>query len=134
MATFETGNANAAGASTRGWFVGDLAEWAARQGASFDASSTPRQSTNVLVKWLSHPPGDERGGWAEPDRFYTLSLIVDGEMELAFRSNGGEPRRVHLAQRGDYVMWYGPEYAHWWRTGAGCTMLTVRWPVADGAG
>ena len=130
--TLETGNARAAGADSRGWFVGDLAAWAAERGAAFDAPGTPRQSDRVQVKWLAHPPGDERRGWAEPDDACTLSLLVDGAMWLEFRALNGARRSVRLSAPGDYVVWYGPEYSHSWRTDAGCTMVTVRWPAGDG--
>ena len=132
MPTLETGNAHAAGAASRGWFVGDLAGWAAERGAALATAETPRQSGRVEVKWLAHPPGDARSGWAEPDGSYTLSLLIDGEMRLDFRSPDGGRESVRLAARGDYVVWYGPAYSHAWRTDAGCTMVTVRWPAADG--
>jgi hypothetical protein len=129
MAKIDTGNAHAAGAASRGWFIGDLAAWAAERGATFDPASTPRQSAHVQLKWLMHPPGDERPAWAEPDSSYTLSLLIAGDMRLDFRSANGERQSVSLAAPGDYALWYGPEHAHWWRTEGGCTMVTVRWPV-----
>ena len=60
LTTLESGNASEANASSRGWFVGDLAAWAAERGESFDPSSTPRQSADVQVKWFVHPPGHSR--------------------------------------------------------------------------
>jgi hypothetical protein len=125
----ETGNAHVAGAAARGWFVGDLAAWAAQRGAASDAAGTLRQSDRVQVKWLVHPPGDERREWAEPDDSLTLSVLVDGDMRLEFRARGGEPESVRLSGPGDYVIWPGPEYSHWWRTEGGCTMVTIRWPA-----
>jgi hypothetical protein len=32
-----------------------------------------------------------------------------------------------LTRPGDYVIWYGPSWAHTWRTERGCTVITVRW-------
>jgi hypothetical protein len=125
----ETGNAHVAGAAARGWFVGDLAAWAAQRGAGFDAAGTLRQSDHVQVKWLVHPPGDERREWAEPDDSLTLSVLVNGDMRLEFRARGSEPESVRLSGPGDYVIWPGSEYSHWWRTEGGCTMITVRWPA-----
>ena len=122
------GNAADAGAASRGWFVGDLVAWAASRGES-PPTATFRQSTHLQVKWSVHPPGDERVGWAEPDANVTLNVLVDGEARVEFRDIGGAERSVPLAQRGDYVLWHGPTYAHWWRTEGGCTLLTVRWPV-----
>jgi hypothetical protein len=123
----EVGNANDAGAASRGWFVGDLAAWAVSRGASLDLSATPRQSSRIEVKWLVHPAGDRRAGWAERDRSFALSVLVDGEMRLDFRALDGDVRPVHLTRPGDYVIWHGPTYSHVWWTDAGCTMLTVRW-------
>ena len=131
MPKLETGNANVAGAATRGWFVGDLAEWAAQRGAMSDAGSTLRQSDRVQVKWLVHPAGDERAEWAERDDSHTLSILLDGEMQYDFRGRDGQTESIRLSARGDYVIWPGSEYDHWWRTEGGCTMITVRWPAPD---
>jgi hypothetical protein len=129
-ATLETGNAADAGAAARGWLVGDLAAWAASRGESLDPAATPRQSAHLEVKWLAHPAGDERPGWAEPDDCFSLSVLIDGHVRFDFLDVHGGTREVRLAQRGDYVLWHGPTYAHSWRTASGCTLLTVRWPVA----
>ena len=131
VTTLESGNAAEADASSRGWFVGDLAGWAAERGESFDPSSTPRQSADVQVKWFVHPPGHARAGWAEPDRSISLCVLIDGEMRCDFRSRDGAEEPVRLTRRGDYVIWHGPSWAHSWRTESGCTILTVRWPVAE---
>lgn len=129
VATLETGNAIDAGAASRGWFVGDLAEWAASRGAHFDPSSTPRQSADVAVKWCVHPPGHARAVWAAPDRCVSLGIVVDGDMRCDFRALDGAEQTIRLAQRGDFVIWHGPSYWHSWRTEGGCTFLTVRWPT-----
>jgi len=131
VTTLESGNAAEADASSRGWFVGDLAGWAAERGESFDPSSTPRQSADVQVKWFVHPPGHARAGWAEPDRSISLCVLIDGEMRCDFRSRDGAEELVRLTRRGDYVIWHGPSWAHSWRTESGCTILTVRWPVGE---
>ena len=125
----ETGNAADAGAATRGWFVGDLAEWAAARGERLDPSSTPRQSHDVQVKWFVHPPGHVRPTWADPDTHYSLGLLVHGDMHFGFRDLDGAEQSIALARSGDYVIWHGPSYAHTWRSERGCTFLTVRWPV-----
>ena len=127
VTTLETGNAADANASSRGWFVGDLAEWAAERGEAFDPSSTPRQSADVQVKWFVHPPGHSRAGWAAPDTSYSLCVLIDGDMRCDFRSLAGAERTALLTRRGDYVIWHGPSWAHTWRTECGCTMITVRW-------
>jgi hypothetical protein len=129
IGTLETGNAAEANAASRGWFVGDLAAWAAERGESFDPSSTPRESAHLQVKWFVHPAGHARSGWAEPDRSYSLCILVDGEMRCDFRSVDGAESSALLARRGDYVIWHGPSWAHTWRTTDGCTVLTVRWPT-----
>jgi hypothetical protein len=125
----ESGNAAVEGAASHGWFVGDLAAWAAQRGEVLDASSTPRQTAQLEVKWLVHPPHDRRASWAEPDRCYTVSVLVAGEMRLDFRSVDGAAHAVELSRPGDYVAWSGAECAHTWHTLSGCTMLTIRWPV-----
>ena len=129
LTTLESGNASQANASSRGWFVGDLAAWAAERGEAFDPSSTPRQSADVQVKWFVHSPGHARADWAEPDRCISLCVLVDGEMHCDFRSRDGAEEPVRLSRRGDYVIWHGPSWAHTWRTDGGCTILTVRWPT-----
>jgi hypothetical protein len=131
VTTLETGNAAGATASSRGWFVGDLAEWAAERGEAFDPSSTPRQSADVQVKWFVHPPGHSRSSWADSDTSYSLCILVDGEMRCDFRSLDRTEQSVLLTRRGDYVIWHGPSWAHTWRTEGGCTMLTVRWAAAS---
>ena len=129
IGTLETGNAAEANASSRGWFVGDLAAWAAERGEAFDPSSTPRESAHLQVKWFVHPAGHTRADWAAPDLSYSLCILVDGEMRCDFRSVDGAKSSALLARRGDYVIWHGPSWAHTWRTEHGCTILTVRWPA-----
>jgi hypothetical protein len=129
----ETGNAEDAGAASRGWFVGDLAAWAASRGESIDPASTLRQRTEIEVKWFVHPPRHERPARAEPDRCFSLGVLVDGDMRFEFHDATGATRAVQLARRGDYVLWHGPSFAHSWRSEGGCTFLTVRWPVRAGA-
>jgi len=127
--TLETGNAADAGAATRGWFVGDLAAWAASRGETLDATPTQRQSEQLYVKWSVHRPGEERPSWADADPHLSLSLLVDGDAEFRFRTASGETDMVRLARQGDYVIWNGATYAHWWRTTSGCTLVTIRWPL-----
>ena len=130
--SLETGNAADAGAATGGWFVGDLAAWAASRGETFDPASTPRQRAELEVKWFVHPRGHARPAWAEPDTSYSLGVLVDGDMSFEFRDADGVTSSVWLARRGDYVLWHGPTYAHTWWSEGGCTFLTVRWPVRGG--
>lgn len=127
VTTLETGNAADAEGSSRGWFVGDLAAWAAERGESFDPSSTPRQSADVQVKWFIRPSGHARASWADPDTCYSLCILVDGDMRCDFRSLEHAEESVMLNERGDYVIWHGPSWAHTWRTERGCTVITVRW-------
>lgn len=129
VATLETGNAADAGTASRGWFVGDLAAWAASRGERLDPSSTPRQSADVQIKWFVHPAGHGRAAWAAPDACVSLGVLVDGDMRVDFRALDGAERTFQLTQRGDYVIWHGPSYWHSWRTESGCTFLTVRWPT-----
>ena len=129
VTTLETGNASEASASSRGWFVGDLAAWAAERGEAFDPSSTPRQSADVQVKWFVHASGHTRATWADPDRSWSLCILVDGDMRCDFRALDGAEHTAMLARRGDYVIWHGPSWAHSWHTADGCTVLTVRSPT-----
>ena len=129
--TLETGNAADAGAASRGWFVGDLSAWAASRGETVDPTGTARESAQLQVKWFVHPAGDARPVWADPDRCFSLTVLVDGDVRFDFRHTAGAERSVRLAKRGDYVLWHGPTYAHSWCTDDGCTLLTVRWPVDD---
>jgi hypothetical protein len=129
VTTIETGNAALAGAATRGWLVGDLAAWAAERGEAFDAGSTPRQSDRVQVKWYVHPLGHARPSWAACDEHWSLGVLVAGRMRFEFRPPAGSERVIELTEQGDYVLWHGPSWEHTWRTDAGCTILTVRWPV-----
>ena len=130
--TLETGNAADAGAATRGWLVGDLVQWAAARGERMDPASTPRQSTDLQIKWFVHPPGHARYAWAAPDGSYSLGILIDGDMQCDFRSLDGAEQSFRLTRPGDYVLWHGPSWAHTWRSEGGCTFLTVRWPVGAG--
>lgn len=130
--TLETGNAADAGEATRGWFVGDLVEWAAARGERLDPADTPRQSRDLQIKWFVHPAGHARPTWADPDRSYSLGILIAGDMQCDFRSPDGTEHSFRLARPGDYVLWHGPTYAHTWRSAGGCTFLTVRWPVRAG--
>ena len=129
LTTLETGNAAEANASSRGWFIGDLAGWAAERGEAFDPSSTPRQSADVQVKWFVHPAGHSRPDWAAPDGCCSLCILVDGDMRCDFRSVDSVEQSAMLTRRGDYVIWHGPSWAHTWRTveGAG-------YPLPSGLG
>src|SRR5215212_4024234 len=127
-ATLETGNAAETGATSRGWFVGDLRAWAEARSEALELAGSLRQCAQLEVKWLVHPPGDRRTTWADRDRSITLSVLVDGEMTLDFRSDD-DARSVHLARQGDYVIWHGPTFAHVWRTDTGCTIVTIRWRI-----
>jgi hypothetical protein len=127
----ETGNATEVARDTRGWFVGDLIAWARKRGDSPADPATPRQTSQVEVKWSDHPPGDRRRAPALPDAFMTLAILVDGEMITEFISASGERSCVTQSRRGDYVLWHGPSYSHQWRTDSGATIVTVRWPATD---
>lgn len=131
MTTLETGNVIEAGDKTRGWFVGDLAQWASDRGETLASSNTLRQSHDLQVKWYEHPPGDRRAAWAPPDGFYTLTIIITGELQLEMRAVDGTEQRVSLRKAGDYIIWLGTQYAHSWHTSEGCTLMTVRWPVRE---
>lgn len=127
----ETGNATEAGRDSRGWIVGDLVAWAIKRGAALTGVPSPRQSSQVEVKWVEHLPGDRRAEMAAPDAYMTLGILVDGEMVTEFVSITGERERVTQSRRGDYVIWHGPSHSHQWSTETGATTVTVRWPITD---
>jgi hypothetical protein len=126
--TLETGNADSAGRPFRGWMVGDLLRWAGDRDID-DVNGSPRDSAHLQIKWYTHPAGDRRGEWAPCDGYWSLTIAIDGDLTIDFRSISGEERQARLTTRGDYAMWHGPTWGHAWTSDGGAVMLTVRWPV-----
>lgn len=106
------GNVQDDGVDYRGWFVG-----------YFVRSSDARYTTDVEVKWSTHPTGDARPDW-NPDAATALCLLAQGCFKLHF-----ETRSVTFRRPGDYAVW-GPGIEHLWQAIEDSTVLTIRWPSA----
>lgn len=106
------GNAGRAGLRTREWITG-----------LFIPGETGLRSAPVEIKWSERSKGWTRG-WSEPSTGTSITLLVDGSMELTFRGNGSGT--VQLTQPGDYVMWC-PGTEHDCLALDDCTVITVRW-------
>jgi hypothetical protein len=111
MSTWHFGSAAEDTAERRGWFIGN-----------FMPDGDVRCSSDVEVKWGSHPAGDEREAWHDDEARTTLLLLIEGR----FRINLSVADHV-LAHPGDYAMW-GPGIGHSWRAEQDSIVVTVRWP------
>lgn len=108
------GNAQDDGIDYRGWFVG-----------SFVQAPDARATTDVEVKWGTHPAGDARPGWNPDEIASTLCLLVQGRFKLHFESQS-----VTFRRPGDYAVW-GPGIKHRWQAIEDSVVLTIRWPSAS---
>jgi len=106
------GNAEAAGAQTREWITG-----------LFIPGEAGLRSAPVEIKWSARKKGWVRG-WSGPSTGTSITLLVDGMMELTFRGSG--EGTVQLTQPGDYVIWC-PGTEHDCLALADCTVITIRW-------
>lgn len=107
------GNAAAAGAKTRQWFVGRFVRGL-------------RRSEDLEVKWGVHPRGQTNGKFAANQRARTLSILIEGKFRLTFRK-GLSTRKIVLRKAGDFVQWDGG-IGHDWCAMEDSIVLTVRWP------
>jgi quercetin dioxygenase-like cupin family protein len=103
-----TGNAFAAGAPYRNWFVGHFV-------------TGPLHSTEVEVKWARHAAGEARTAWSA-DAARTLCILVRGRFRIIFPD--GE---ALLTDEGDFAHWPAG-IAHRWIAEADSLVVTVRWP------
>lgn len=127
---FVTGNAFTDGQATRGWLVGDLAQWLQIGPREAAARFGSRYSRGIEVKLSRHVKGD-RNEWKAPAANVTLGILVSGSMEIEFREPDGAAAytpRVVLSELGAYVLWDGEAFEHQWRALEDTTLLTVRWP------
>jgi hypothetical protein len=101
---------------------------------AFFAPEDARYSSDIEVKWASHPAGDRREAWAAGGDVTTLTVLVSGLFLVQFAEGA-----YRLERPGDYVL-LGPSFLHRWEAVEDSTMLTVRWratsvegdEVADG--
>lgn len=106
------GNAAVASQSTRGWFLGHFMG---------DEASALR-STDLELKWYTHPKGETRAEWAPGNPVRTLNILIRGHFVLLFPD-----QEVALAEEGDFVL-FGPGVPHSFRAVEESLVLTVRWP------
>jgi mannose-6-phosphate isomerase-like protein (cupin superfamily) len=109
------GKAGPDAARDRGWLLG-----------RFKPVGDPRHSTDVEIKWGTHPVGDERAEWATGEVRTALLVLISGRFRMRFRDGD-----VLLAEQGDYVVW-GEGVDHSWRAEEESVVLTVRWPSVAG--
>ncbi|HWD09353.1 MAG TPA: signal peptidase I [Actinomycetota bacterium] len=95
----------------RSWFVG-----------YFVRASDARSTTDVEVKWSTHPAGDIRPDWNPDEVATTLCLLVQGRFKLHFAA-----RAVTFRRPGDYAVWR-PGIKHRWEAVEDSIVLTIRWP------
>ena len=104
------------GQSRRGWTLGHFMEG-------------PRRSSEVEVKWGAHGREESSPGWSHCETATTLSVLVSGRFELAFRNV--PENTVMLNAPGDYVL-FGPGVSHRWTAVEDAVIMTVRWPSLPG--
>lgn len=110
-----TGNAADDAPAHRGWLLGQFMD-----------PGDVRHSSDVEIKWGTHPAGDARpGGWASDEQCSTAVLLVSGRHKIELSSGGG----AVLARQGDYLVW-GPGVDHTWEAEEDSVVITIRWPSA----
>ncbi len=82
----------------------------------------PLRSSELELKWFTHPKGDSRPEWSPPSAVRTLNVLIRGRFVLVFPD-----REVALEKEGDFVL-FGPDLAHSFRSPEESLVLTVRWP------
>jgi hypothetical protein len=107
-----SGNVSSASENTRGWFLGHF----------MPGDDNPLRTSELELKWYTHPKGETRNGWAPGTPVKTLNILVRGHFVLLFPD-----REVALEKEGDYVL-FGPGTPHSFRSVQESLVLTVRWP------
>lgn len=105
-------NANADGASHRGWFIGHFLE----------NMCGLRSTSAVEVKWGMYSAGEERSTWGFSEHATTLCVLFKGSVQIIF------PQEEHLlSEEGDYILW-SAGILHQWKVLEDTSILTIRWP------
>jgi hypothetical protein len=119
------GNAGTDGSLFKGWFVGDLNQWATEVDA---AAFGLRESSIVEMKWGVHRAGETRPEWAPCSNKSTLSLLVRGKFLVRFRALDNPEAIIErrLVREGDYAIW-GTDLEHTWVVEEDSVIFTIRW-------
>lgn len=116
---FYFGNAKADQVRGSGWFVGQFVQ----------AELGLRSQTEVELKWGIHPDGDKRAQpWANRNGT-TISVLVEGCLQVTFHVDGAR-QDVTLRTQGDYVI-FGPDVVHSWEAVGDTIVLSVRFPSVE---
>lgn len=107
-----SGNVADASTSTRGWVLGHF----------MPGDDNPLRTTDLEMKWFTHPKGETRPQWAPGNPVRTLNVLIRGRFVLLFPD-----REVVLSKEGDFVL-FGPGVPHSFRSEQESLVLTVRWP------
>jgi hypothetical protein len=135
VSDFTQGNAYEDGTLWQSTFVGDFFGFR-RKDASKQTTQYRdwlldvglRLTSEVEVK-LSRHTKDERCDWKGCGSWITLGLLIEGHFQIEFRTQGTihAERTVELREAGDFVIYRGAGYEHWWQALDDSTMVTVRW-------
>ena len=100
--------------SKRGWRVGCFVE------------GRPNFKTNhTEFQWnFDIKPAQSKGKVAYNQKSSTLTILVEGEMEIEFPH---ENRSVTLKKEGDYTF-FAPGVCHTWKANKPTKMVGMRWP------
>ena len=107
-----SGNVANASRDTRGWFLGHF----------MPGHDNPLRTSDLELKWYTHPKGDLRSEWAPGNPVTTLNILMRGRFVLLFPD-----REVALTNEGDFVL-FGPGVPHSFRSEEESLVMTVRWP------
>lgn len=103
--------------SERGWRVGNFIK-----GRPNFRTSCAEFQWNFDIE-----EGDSKSKVAYNKKGSTLTVLVDGEMEIEFPH---ENRSVTLKKEGDYAF-FAPGVCHTWKTKKPTKMVGIRWPSIE---
>ncbi len=113
----EVGDAPTEGNIHRGWFIGHFMEGL-------------RNQRDVEVKWGRHSSGDTNGRYTVNDTATTLTVLIEGSLQITFKQVDGAEQEVSLSSQGQYVVW-AAGVSHMWIALSDVVALTCRWPSVD---